>query len=79
MKNKITKSINIELAKAKIILFSDRGFDLVLKLKNFVLINDKRNFKEESDPEFEQCDNVRVFVNNQHIVHQNRLSELVLL
>ena len=45
LKQKITRNLNIHLAKAKIILFSDLlgGFDLVLKLRDLNLINNKQS------------------------------------
>ncbi len=45
LKQKITRNLNIQLAKAKIILFSDLlgGFDLVLKLRDLNLINNKQS------------------------------------
>lgn len=53
MKNKLMQNINIELAKAKFILFSDHGFDLVLKVKNVNIINNKTYYHDEFDPEYE--------------------------
>ncbi len=45
LKQKIMRNLNIQLAKAKIILFSDLlgGFDLVLKLRDLNLINNKQS------------------------------------
>lgn len=62
MKNKISKSVNVHLEKAKIVLFSDLGFDVVLKIKNLKLINDKNSYKEENDKEYEKCNTVRIFI-----------------
>lgn len=56
MRNKLTSSINIFLEKAKIILFSDHGFDLVLKLKDYKVINYKSAYKEEKDTNYQKCD-----------------------
>ena len=65
LKQKITRNLNIHLAKAKIILFSDLlgGFDLVLKLRDLNLINNKQspqvdtigNLDYDSE-QFQQCD-----------------------
>ena len=60
MKSKLTKNMNIELAKGKIILFSDHGFDIVLKFKNMQMINNKNYYHDEFDPEYEQCDVVSI-------------------
>lgn len=62
VKNKISKSVNVHLEKAKIVLFSDLGFDVVLKIKNLKLINDKNSYKEENDKEYEKCNTVRIFI-----------------
>ena len=45
LKQKIMRNLNIQLAKAKIILFSVLlgGFDLVLKLRDLNLINNKQS------------------------------------
>ena len=47
LKQKIAKNINVELKKAKIILFSDittgQQFDIVLKIKNLHIINNKQS------------------------------------
>lgn len=42
---KIARNLNIEMKKAKIILFSDimGGFDLVLKIKDLLIINNKQS------------------------------------
>ena len=64
MKSKLKKNINIEIAKCKIILFSDHGFDLVLKLKKVNLISNKDYYHDEFDPEYEQCNSVIFFINN---------------
>lgn len=54
LKQKITRNLNIQLTKAKIILFSDLlgGFDLVLKIRNLHIINNKQN------PQVETIDNL---------------------
>jgi hypothetical protein len=56
----------VELKKAKIILFSDLlgGFDLVLKIRDLHLINNKQSQIIQSidgleeDPDFQGCDTV---------------------
>jgi hypothetical protein len=54
LKQKITRNLNIQLTKAKIILFSDllEGFDLVLKIRNLHIINNKQS------PQIENIDNL---------------------
>jgi hypothetical protein len=75
MKNKIVKSINIELAKAKIILFSDMGFDLVLKLRNLKIVNDKNYYKLETDPEYMQCNTYINLGQVQLVYYKNSLKK----
>lgn len=36
--SKIISNINIEIKKFTMVIFTDKGFDLVLKIKNFVYI-----------------------------------------
>ena len=66
LKQKIARNLNVELKKAKIILFSDLlgGFDLVLKIRDLHLINNKQSQiihsidGLEEDPDFQGCDTV---------------------
>ncbi|CDW72550.1 UNKNOWN [Stylonychia lemnae] len=60
MRQKLTQNINIDLQKGKFILFSDQGFDLVLKIKNVHIVNNKNYYHDEFDPEYDQCNNNQV-------------------
>eukprot|EP00347_Sterkiella_histriomuscorum_P019704 403340607 len=55
MKNKLATNINIELKKAKFILFSDQGFDIVLKIRNVSIVNNKAYYHDEFDKEYDSC------------------------
>lgn len=63
LQQKIARNINIEVKKAKIILFSELGFDIVIKAKRVHIVNSKQSVfaKEIRDlekEEFEQCESV---------------------
>ena len=63
LQQKIARNINIEVKKAKIILFSELGFDIVIKARRVHIVNSKQSVftKEIRDlerDEFEQCESV---------------------
>lgn len=67
LQQKIVKNINIQLKKAKIVLYSDLiggNYDLVLKIKDLSIINNKASpmVQEveglEQDSDFQSCNTV---------------------
>lgn len=76
--SKVVSNINIEIKKVTMLIFTDKGFDLVLKIKNFVYLQNKQGYESEKDPEFKDSSFV-IPSYSFSIVYQHRETQTHLL